>query len=64
MDMLSKGHDEFNSLDGGDRGELGVHIVEGHNEVFPMVPLTLPFFVICGHNASINVLPLSSEKTS
>jgi hypothetical protein len=29
-----------------------------------MLPITLPFFVIRRHDASVNVFPLSSEKTS
>ena len=29
-----------------------------------MFPVTLPFFVIHRHDASIDALPLSSEKTS
>ena len=62
--MFSKGGDKFNSLDGGDICELGVHATEGHNEVCPMVPIALSFFVIRHHDASVNALPLSLEKTS
>ena len=29
-----------------------------------MFPVTLPFFVICRHNASVDALPLSLEKMS
>ena len=29
-----------------------------------MLPITLPFFVIRRHDASVDALPLSSEKTS
>ena len=46
MDVFSKGSDEFDSLDGGDICELGVHMMEGHDEVCPMVLIALPFFVI------------------
>ena len=64
MDVFGKGSNEFDSLDGGDIGELRVHMMEGCNEVCPMVPIALPFFVICCHDASIDALSLSSEKTT
>ena len=62
-DMLSEGCDEFDVVIGGDGGELGVHIMERFDEVFPMVPVALPFLVRCCHDASIDASPLSSEKT-
>ena len=64
MYMFSKSGDELDLLDSGDGGEHGVHVMEGHNEVCPMLPIALPFFVIHCHDASIDAAPLSSEKTS
>ena len=61
--MLSKGCEEFDVVVGGDSGELGVHIMEGFNESFPIMPIALPFLVRCCHDASINTLPFSLEKT-
>ena len=63
MDIFGKGGDEFDSVIGGDVGEHGVHVMEGFDELFPMVPVMLPFHVRCRHNASIDTLPFSSEKT-
>ena len=63
MDVFSKGSDEFNSVTGVDVGEQGVHIMEWGDELFPMVPVVLPFHVRCCHNASIDALPFSSERT-
>ena len=64
MYVFGKSGDEFNLLDGGDRGEHGVHVMERCNEVCPMVLIALSFFVIHCHDASVNALPLSLEKTS
>ena len=64
VDMFSKGSEKFDSLGSGDICELGIHMMEGHNEFCPMLPIALPFLVICRHDASVNALPLSSEKMS
>ena len=62
MDIFSKGGDEFNSVISGDIGEHGVHVMEGFDELFPMVPVMLPFSMRCHHDTSIDALPFSSEK--
>ena len=62
-DLLGKGGEEFDSLVGGDVCELGVHTTERGNEQSPMVPIPEPFHVRCCHNASVDALPFSSEKT-
>ena len=62
-DMLSKGREEFDAVGCGDGGEHGVHATEGLNELFPMVPIALPFLVRCCHDASVDALPFSLEKT-
>ena len=62
MDMFGKGGDEFNSVINGDIGKHGVHIMEGFDEAFPMVPIVPPFCVRCRHDASINASPFSAEK--
>ena len=61
-DMLNEGCEEFDAVIGGDVGEFGVHIMEGFNQSFPMVPIVLPFHVRHRHNTSIDALPFSSEK--
>ena len=62
VDMLSKGCEELDAVMGGDGGELGVHIMEGFNESFPMVLVALPFLVRHHHDASIDASPFSLEK--
>ena len=37
--------------------------MEGFDELLPMVPVVLPFFVRHRHNASIDASPFSSEQT-
>ena len=61
--MLSKGSEEFDAVEHGDGGEHGVHATERINELFPIVPVAPPFLVSHHHNASIDVLPFSSEQT-
>ena len=63
VDMLSEGGEEFDAVECGDSGEHGVHAMEGFDELFPMVPIVLPFLVRHHHDASINALPFSLEKT-
>ena len=62
--MFSECGEEFNAFIGGDiLCELGVHVMEeGFDELFPMVPIVLPFHVRCHHDASINASPFSLEK--
>ena len=62
-DMLSEGCEEFDVVMCGDGGEHGVHIMEGFDESFPMVPIAIPFLVRCHHDASVDASPFSSEKT-
>jgi hypothetical protein len=62
--MFGEGSEKFDSLGSGDVCELGIHVTEGGDEFCPMLPIALPFFVIRRHDASVNVFPLSSEKTS
>ena len=47
MDVFGKGGDEFDLVISGDVGKHGVHVMEGFDEAFPMVPIVLPFHVRC-----------------
>ena len=60
---FSKGGDELNAVIKGDICEHGVHVTERFEELFPMVSTALPFHVRHHHDASIDALPFSSEKT-
>ena len=62
MDMFGKGSDELDSIVNGDVGEHDIHIMEGFDEVLPMVPIALPFCMRHHHDARINALPFSLEK--
>ena len=61
MHIFGKSGEELDSLHGGDRGKHWVHVMEGCDEVCPMVPIALPFLVIHRHDASIDAVPLSLE---
>jgi hypothetical protein len=62
-DPLSKCSEKFDLLGCWQRGEHGVHTSERLEEVAPMFPTALPFLVIRLHDPSVDVSPLSSEKT-
>jgi hypothetical protein len=62
-DPLSKCGEKFDLLGCWQRGEHGVHTSERLEEVAPMFLIALPFSMICLHNPSVDVSPLSLEKT-
>jgi hypothetical protein len=62
-DPLSECGEKFDLFGCWQSGEHGVHTSERLEEVAPMFPIALPFLVIRLHDPSVDVSPLSSEKT-